>query len=41
MRFRNCTFCDREIRPDDDRYPSPVCRGCADAIKDVVNAERI
>ena len=36
MRLRKCTFCGQEIRPDDDRYQSPVCPHCADAIKDVL-----
>ena len=37
MYNRHCTFCGREIRPDEDRYNSPVCAPCADAIKDVLN----
>lgn len=35
--MRRCHFCDRQILPDDDKYPSPVCPPCADAIRDVIN----
>lgn len=34
--MRKCHFCNRTILPDDDVHDSPVCRYCADAIKDVM-----
>ena len=36
--MRYCHFCDRLIQPDDDRYASPVCPPCADAIRDVLES---